>query len=101
MKEALVRLTWSPSVSSDVTSQHLVVTGNTLQLVDTALDPVVDNYELWVDEKTLLAVTLTASDGVNVSEPATLSFQIEDLTEPAAPLGLFATIEEIREKAAE
>lgn len=97
MKEALVSVSWLRSASTDVESQNFIVSVNSATVLDESLDSSVDNYQFWVAEKSLVAVSLTVFDGTNLSVPATLSFQVPDLTEPLAATDLTFQILETRD----
>ena len=94
-KVAKILLTWNPSISSDVTSQKLVVVVNGEPSLDLELPATASDLIITAPEKTYVHIELTAFDGTFYSEPATLDFAIEDLTNPAPPTGFSYEIIEI------
>lgn len=100
MKKARVKLTWTLSASPDVVTQELVVSiftsGNpTPTNLNFTLQPNIREQIVEIEEKKSVTVRLTVTDGVNTSDPATLTFNIGDLEKPAAPTGLAYEILEI------
>ena len=94
-KVAKILLTWNPSISSDVTSQKLVVTVNGEPSLDLSLPSSASDLLITITEKSLVHIELTAFDGTYYSEPATLDFTVGDLTNPAPPTGFNYEIIEI------
>lgn len=95
-KLARIRLNWVPSISTDVESQTLGIHING-DFLEYNLPPGADSFEFVAAEKAEVTVDVTASDGAYVSPPATVTFNVGDLSEPAAPTGLQFTIVEVIE----
>ena len=97
MKQATIKLTWTPSVSPDVDEQllyikstpgdELVDNPGAIELED-VLTPGVSEYEFSAIEGDVVHVELMANDGVNDSEVAVLDFTVPDLSAPAPPTNL-------------
>ena len=97
MKIAKVEASWSPSVSPDVISQNFVVMNESsgVAIADLTLSPEADSAMFEVPEKTSVTITVSAFDGTFTSDPASLTFEVEDLTKPLPPSALFATVVEV------
>lgn len=95
MREAITRLTWTPSVSLDVVGQELRVSVDGLEVYDEMLDAVASTFEMQIPEGAAVLVKLRASDGFFESEWATLEFVLPDLEMPLAPTGLGIEIVEV------
>lgn len=96
MLEARVKLTWVPSVSSDVVSQVLSVAVDGDEVVYD-LPPSANSFEVWVAEKASVEVMLYANDGTHSSDAARLGFVVPDLAAPLPPAELGFEIVETRE----
>lgn len=99
MKIATVRLFWNRSISDDVLSQALKINVNGEIKVDVSLPSTQEEFVFDVSEKSQVNVSLVAKDAANVSDAAVLDFQVDDLTAPAAPTGLFYEITNVRDEA--
>lgn len=97
MKVARIEASWVPSVSADVVSQMLVVMNESdgVPIVDITLSAEADSAVFEVPEKTSVTITVSAFDGTYTSDPASLTFSVEDLTKPLPPSALSATIVEV------
>lgn len=98
MKLALVKVSWTPSVSQDVRVQRFTVTDLDGELLLTKdLEPQVVSEFLELPEKTRVVVSLVVNDGVFDSVPATLEVVVDDLTAPQPVTNLTYEIVEIRD----
>lgn len=97
MKVARVEATWVPSVSADVVSQTVVVMNETLGsgIFEQTVSAEADSVIFEVPEKNSVTITVTAFDGTYTSDPASLTFVVEDLTKPLPPSAVVATIVEV------
>ena len=100
MKKALVRLFWELSTSEDVVEQCLKVDSALMGEDHVDLDNFVTEYQTTVAEDDDVFVTMVVKDEAgNESAPATLTFNVGDLTAPLAPTGLgFEVLEVIEEE---
>ena len=97
MKVARVEATWMPSVSADVVSQNVVVVNETVGsgIFEQTVSAGADSVMFEVPEKNSVTITVTAFDGTYTSDPASLTFTVEDLTRPLAPSALGWTVVEV------
>ena len=96
-KKALGRLVWTPSVSTDVVSQKLVVKVNGMEVVNESVGAAVKEYPLMLAERDVMEATLSAFDGTLHSKNVQLVVNIPDLTQPDPPTDLNFVIDEIVE----
>lgn len=99
MKVAKVEASWVKSVSPDVVSQIFVVMNESsgVPIVDLSLSAEADSAVFEVPEKTSVTISVSAFDGTFTSDPASLTFSVEDLTKPLPPAGLSAAVVEVME----
>lgn len=97
MKVARLEATWLPSVSADVISQNVAVVNETSGsgVMDLTVSAEADSVTFEVPEKNSVTITVTAFDGTYTSDPASLTFSVEDLTKPLPPSAITATIVEV------
>jgi len=97
MKVAKVEASWVKSVSPDVVSQQFMVMqeGSGMPLVEKTLSAEANSTVFEVPEKTSVTISVSAFDGTFTSDPASLTFSVEDLTKPLPPAGLSAVIIEV------
>ena len=97
MKVAKVEASWVKSVSPDVVSQQFMVMqeGSGMPLVEKTLSAEANSTVFEVPEKTSVTISVSAFDGTFTSDPASLTFSVEDLTKPLPPAGLSAAIIEV------
>ena len=94
MADATVRFTWTKSASTDVVKQNFSVScqpadGSPAHEQAFELGPTVELLEVTVHENETCTATLTAEDAAgNVSAPATVTFNVGDLTQPLPPTNL-------------
>lgn len=79
-KQARVKFTWNPSVSTDAELQVLTVNEDVIELTG-----VTSEFTIDIPEKTAVHAELYATDGTNNSEAVALDFNTGDLTAPLAP----------------
>lgn len=87
VRKADVRLSWFPSVSTDVQRQHLDVFVNGVVAVNTDLSPEESGFlVVGLVDNDDVQVQLTATDNsMNVSKPAVLAFNVGVLPDNVAP----------------
>lgn len=98
MKLALIKVSWTPSVSQDVRVQKFVVSdldGELLLSKD--LEPQVASEFIELPEKTRVLVSLVVNDGVYDSVPATVEVVVDDLTAPQPVTNLTYEIVEVKD----
>jgi hypothetical protein len=91
MSQANVTMSWTPSVTPGVTSQTLTVTVNGTAKPPVTLGPAVASYAILVNEKDVVAASLTDTDGVLTSSPLSGSYTVPEVTPPAPPTNLAFT----------
>jgi len=96
MKQAIVKLVWTPSVSTDVTVQKLSVKVGDADVVLLDLAPSISEYSpVNVPEKTAVHCEIYPSDGTNDGSVTTLDFTLGDLTVPEPVTGFGYVITEV------
>ncbi len=86
MRKAIVKFTWTPSVSPDVLKQVLNVNVDGVDDVS-EFTPFVNEHTVDINEAATVHAELHAHDGTNDSDPVVLDFSIGDLTAPLSPTG--------------
>lgn len=88
MKRARVRLYWVVSPSNDVVRQRLHVNVNSEDLEPVDLGPLVNEYEVVLDEFDVVSVVVVTEDGTYEVPSEALNFVVPDLNRPLAATGL-------------
>jgi len=94
MHLARVRVFWTPSPSSDVISQHLVVLENGEEVVNDILSSTVSEKIVTLEQNSVVDVTVTVFDGT-FKVPAHFGFVMPDLEQPLPVTGLGFEILEV------
>ena len=90
MKKASVKVTWSPSLSTDITGYIISVVDetNTVELVNQTVSHAITEWTFEANQNTVVSASVLATDGTNNSEPTTSTLAIPDMEAPLPVSGV-------------